>query len=111
MEHLNFFNKIIELLDVDMNIDEDDKAFILLSSLPESYNHIVATIFILEEVTTNLLSNETKKGQIKMSGRFGFGSYRKERRKKKVRVRRRHVTSVTRKVSERLQTSTKVVEE
>jgi len=35
LEHLNFFNKIInELLAVDVKIDEEDKVLILLSSLP-----------------------------------------------------------------------------
>ena len=35
LEYLNFFNKIInELLAVDVKIDEEDKALILLSSLP-----------------------------------------------------------------------------
>ena len=45
LEHLNFFNKvIIELLAVDVKIDEEDKALILLSSLPESYDDIVTTM-------------------------------------------------------------------
>ena len=68
MEHLNFFNKIIsELLTVDVKIDEEDKALILLSSLPESCDHIITSIFygkeilILEEVTLTLLSNEIRK--------------------------------------------------
>jgi len=68
LEHLNFFNKIInELLTVDIKIDKEDKALILLSSLPESYDHIVTTILygketiILEEVTSTLLSNEIRK--------------------------------------------------
>ena len=57
LEYLNFFNKVInELLAVDVKIDEEDKTLILLSSLPESYNHIVTTMLygketlILEEV-------------------------------------------------------------
>jgi len=37
LEHLNFFNKVIsELLAIDVKINEEDKALILLSSLPES---------------------------------------------------------------------------
>ena len=67
-EHLNFFNKVIsELLPVDVKIDEKDKALILLSSLPESYNLIVTTMLygketlILEEVTLTLLSNKIRK--------------------------------------------------
>jgi len=68
LEHLNFFNKVIsELLAVDVKIHEEDKALILLSSLPKSYDHIVTTrlygkeTLILEEVTSTLLSNEIKK--------------------------------------------------
>ena len=68
MNHLNFFNKVIsELLPVDVKSDEEDKALILVSSLLESYNHIVTTILygkeilILEEVTSTLLSNEIGK--------------------------------------------------
>ena len=42
LEHLNFFNKVIsELLAVDVKIDEEEKALILLSLLLESYNHII----------------------------------------------------------------------
>ena len=68
LEHLNLFNMIIsELLAVDVKIDEEDKALILLSSIPQSYDHIVTTmlygkdILILEEVTGTLLSNEIRK--------------------------------------------------
>ena len=68
LEYLNFFKKVIsELLTVDVKIDEEDKASILLSLLPKSYNHIVITmlygkkIFILKEVTSTLLSNEIRK--------------------------------------------------
>ena len=66
-EHLNFFNKVIsELLHIDVNIDED-KALILLSSLSESYDHIVTAklyckeTLIFEEVPSTLLSNEIRK--------------------------------------------------
>ena len=49
LEHLNFFNKIIsEFLAVDVMIDED-KALILLSSLLESYDHIVTTMLYGKE--------------------------------------------------------------
>ena len=72
LEHLNFFNKVInELLAVDVEIDEEDMAMILLSSLPQSYDHIVTTMlyskktFILEEIVSTLLSNGLEKGQIK----------------------------------------------
>ena len=68
LEHMNFFNKVInELLTVDVKIDEEDKVLILLSSLLESYNHIVTNMLydketlILEEVTSTLLSNVIRK--------------------------------------------------
>jgi len=68
LEHLNFFNKIInELLAVNVKIDEEDKALILLSSLPESYEHIITAMqygketLILEKVTSTLLSNDIRK--------------------------------------------------
>jgi len=68
LEYLNFFNKVInELLVVDVKIDEEDKALILLSSLPESYDHIVTTMLyvketlILKEIISTLLSNEIRK--------------------------------------------------
>ena len=50
MEHLNFFNKVIsELLAVDVKIDEEDKALILLSSLSQSYDHIVTIMLYGKE--------------------------------------------------------------
>jgi len=68
LEHLNFFNKVIsELLPVDVKIDEEDKTLIFLSSLPESYDHIITIMLygkktlILDEVMSTLLSNEISK--------------------------------------------------
>ena len=49
---------------IDVKINEEDKALILLISLPESYDHTVTTMLydkntlIMEEVTATLLSNE-----------------------------------------------------
>jgi len=68
LENLNFFNKIIsELLTFDVKIDEKDKVLILLSSLSQTYDHIITTMLyakealILEEATTTMLSNEIRK--------------------------------------------------
>jgi len=68
MRHLNFINKVInELITVDVKIDEGDKKLIFLSSLPQSYDHIVTIILycketlILKEVMSTLLSNEIRK--------------------------------------------------
>ena len=78
LEHLNFFNKVIsELLAVNVKIDEENKALILLSSLPESYDHIITTILYGKE--TLILE--------------------------KVRARQRHVTFVTGKVIEKMTAS------
>jgi len=67
LEHLNVFNKIIsELLTVDVKINGEDKALILLSSLPQSYDHITTTMLygketlFLKEFTSTLLSNEIR---------------------------------------------------
>ena len=94
LEHLNLFNKVIsELLAVDVKIDEEDKALILLSSLPVSYDHIVTTMLygketlILEEITSTLLSNEIRKrpnqeeqtrSGLVVTGRKGRGEGRKD---------------------------------
>jgi len=68
LKHLNYFNKIIsELLAVDVKIDEEDNALILLSSLPQSYDHIITTMLygketlILEEGMLTLLSDQMRK--------------------------------------------------
>ena len=91
LEHLNFFNKVInELLAVDVKIDEKDKALMLLSSLSESYDYIITTMLygkealILEEVTSILLSNEIKK-KIKSRGvkRISFGGHEKEKKRRR----------------------------
>ena len=44
-EHLDDFNKIItDLLNLDVKIDDEDKALLLLNSLPESYEFLVTTL-------------------------------------------------------------------
>jgi len=86
LEHLNFFNEVIsELLTIDVKIDEEDKTLILLSSLPESYDHIVTTMFyskknLIKEVTSTLLSNEIKK---RRADRIGFGGHENERKRRR----------------------------
>jgi len=73
LEHLNFFNKIIsEPLAVDIKIDKEKKVLILLSSLSQSYNHIITTMLygkktLILDVMSILLSNKIKKSQIKGS--------------------------------------------
>ena len=60
LEHLNFNKIISELLPVDVKIEKEDKALILLSSLSQLYDHIVTIMIysketlILEEDTSTL---------------------------------------------------------
>ena len=68
LEHLNFFKKVIsERLAVHVKINEKNKALILLSSLLQSYDHIINTMLysketlILEKVMSTLLSKEIRK--------------------------------------------------
>jgi len=45
LEHLNFFIKVIsEFVAIDVKINEEDKKLILLSSLSQSYDHIITTM-------------------------------------------------------------------
>ena len=53
LEHLNFLNKVIsELLSIDVKIDEEDKALILLSSLSQSYDHIITIMLTVRELSS-----------------------------------------------------------
>ena len=67
LEHMNVFNKLISpLRSMEVKVDEEDQALLLLSSLPKSYDHLVTTILYdkdtlkIKEVKTTLLSNETR---------------------------------------------------
>ena len=112
LEYLNFFNKVInELLAVDVKIDEGDKALIFLSSLPQSYDHIVTTMLygketlILEEVTSTLSYNEIRKisnQEEQTELRLVVTKGKEEKKKRKVRAHKRCVTFVTGKVIGRM---------
>ncbi|KAM7500938.1 hypothetical protein LguiA_025352 [Lonicera macranthoides] len=58
-DHLDGFNKIIsDLQGLDVEIDDEDKAILLLNSLPESYDHLTTTfIHGKENVTYDLVSS------------------------------------------------------
>ena len=64
-EHINVFNQLItDLGKVDMKIDEEDRAFILLCLLLGSYEHLVTTLTYGKEdvkvdgIVTALLGHE-----------------------------------------------------
>jgi len=66
LQHLNAFNRILSNLTLEVKLEEEDKALILLSSLPQSYN-LTTTIMYekeileLEDGRQMLLNNEQTK--------------------------------------------------
>lgn len=58
--HINAFNKmILDLEDINVKIDDKDKAMILLYSLPSSYNHLVDTLIYRRQTLTIVNVKET----------------------------------------------------
>lgn len=67
-ECLNEFNKVVaQLASIRVNLDDEDKMLILLSSLPAAYKYMVTMLFYgnetisVEVITAMLLSNEMHK--------------------------------------------------
>ena len=45
LQHLNAFNRILsDLSGLEVELEEEDKTLLLLSSLPSSYDHLTTTI-------------------------------------------------------------------
>ena len=68
LHHLNSFNRIMsDLLALDVKLEEEDKAILLLCSLPFSYDHLATTIMyrketlLLEDVRQVLQNNALMK--------------------------------------------------
>ncbi|GJU40764.1 retrovirus-related pol polyprotein from transposon TNT 1-94 [Tanacetum coccineum] len=66
-EHIDEFNKLIgDLANIDVDIDDEDQALMLLTSLPPSYDNFVETLLYgkesltLEDVLSSLNSRELK---------------------------------------------------
>ncbi|KAF8364742.1 hypothetical protein HHK36_033282 [Tetracentron sinense] len=73
-KHLNAFNNVIcELENVGVKMEEEDKADILLSSLPKSYDNLVTTLSCaqtkleMDSVCSALLVNEIRKKEMEGS--------------------------------------------
>lgn len=67
-EHLNDFNKIlVDLLNLNVEVEDEDKALLLLNSLPDEYEHLVITLLYgkeeikFEDVSNTLVNNEYQK--------------------------------------------------
>ncbi|GJR92044.1 hypothetical protein Tco_0216055 [Tanacetum coccineum] len=80
-EHIDEFNKIIlDLANIEVKLEDEDLALLLLTSLPASYEHFVDTLlygqeeFIFEDVMATLISKEIKE-RYKAKGDDGEGLY------------------------------------
>ena len=70
-DHIDEFNKVVlDLSNLDVKIDDEDQAVLLLCTLPPSYENFVDTIMFgkktisMEDVKANLNSKELKRGLI-----------------------------------------------
>jgi len=68
-QHIDEFNKLMKELDsLEVRIEEEEKALLLLSSLPSSFGKIMTTLLFgkdslrLDAVVAALLRNETRQG-------------------------------------------------
>jgi len=66
--HLNVFNQlVVDLAHREVTVDDEDKAIILLCSLPPSYEHVVTTLTYgketikIEDITAALLAREQRR--------------------------------------------------
>ncbi|KAH9804147.1 hypothetical protein KPL71_002018 [Citrus sinensis] len=89
-DHLDEFNKLIlDLENVNVNLEDEDKALILLSSLPDSYEHFVDTLLYgrqtltLKDVKNALESKELKKRADGKDQGLGEGLMAKSKPEKK----------------------------
>ena len=67
-DHIALFNKLVaNLLNLEENVKNEDKALLLLTSLPDEYDHLVTTLIhgkdkvIFNEVYNALYNTEIKK--------------------------------------------------
>jgi hypothetical protein len=67
-EHLNSFNKILaDLQNLDVKIEDEDKALLLINSLPDTYDHLTTTLLYgkdeirFNDVCSALINNEVRK--------------------------------------------------
>ena len=74
-EHIALFNKLVaDLLNLEENVKDEDKALLLLASLPDEYDHLITTILhgknevTFDEVYNALYNTEIRKKDKKEHG-------------------------------------------
>ena len=89
-DHIDEFNKVVlDLSNLDVKIDDEDQAVLLLCTLPSSYENFVDTIMFgkktisMEDVKAALNSKELKKGIDRRSSSSGEGFYARGRQQQK----------------------------
>ncbi|GJR61334.1 ribonuclease H-like domain-containing protein [Tanacetum coccineum] len=85
-DHIDEFNKLIlDLANIDIEIEDEDQALMLLTSLPSSYKNFMETLFYgresltMEDVLATLNSRELKKRTEGTKEETGDGLYVRER--------------------------------
>ena len=75
-EHISDFNKIIaDLVNLDVQIDDEDKALCLLNSLSDDYEHLITTLLHgknevkFDDVCNSLINNECRKKEKQLQSR------------------------------------------
>nr|GEU67525.1 zinc finger, CCHC-type [Tanacetum cinerariifolium] len=73
-DYINEFNKLIlDLVNIDIEIDDEDQAFMLLTSLPSSYENLMDTLLYgRESLTMKGKSNHLGKAHSRGSSRFNL---------------------------------------
>lgn len=71
--HLDSFNKILaDLQNLEVEIVDEDKALLLLNSLPDSYDHLTTTLLYgkdevkFNDVSNALMNNEVRKKDLQV---------------------------------------------
>ncbi|KAH9779667.1 hypothetical protein KPL71_007786 [Citrus sinensis] len=85
-DHIDAFNKIIlDLEDINVKIDDEDKAMILLCSLPSSFEHLIDTLMYGRQTLTMVYVKETlsSKAATKREAREAEGLMARGRSEKK----------------------------
>jgi hypothetical protein len=80
VEHMNSFNQVVtDLARLGAQVPDEDRAILLLYSLPPSYDHLITTLTYgketveLEEITAALLSYDMRKKNIAGEASHGDG--------------------------------------